>query len=452
MSNPSEINLTIGVVGLGHVGLPTGLGLCEVGWDVVGFEHDGAKRLSIAAGKSPYFEPGLDDLLSRHLDSGSFRISESLKELVDRCTVIFVCVGTPQGPSGDSDLTALENVTRDIAKLIGDYRLIVEKSTVPVLTIEELRKTAQRYAPAGSDFDVAVNPEFLQEGTAVRDFLNPDRVVIGVDSPRSQDLLTKIYRPLLKAARPDDPDPLSRLIVTDLATAELIKHASNAFLAMRLSFINMIADLCEVVGADVRKVAHGMGTDPRIGTSFFSAGVGFGGYCLPKDLVAFARIGEKNGVDMGLLTQVAAVNDSRSEAFVDKVRRALWVIKGKKIAVWGLAFKPNTDDVRDAPSFKIISKLRSEGAKLRLYDPMANEEFKMLVPEAGDDVRYFSSAMSAAEGAEAVLVITEWEEFGAVDFAELKESMAVPVIIDGRNCIDDVTANNFGFEYHGTGR
>ena len=212
MSSPSEINLTIGVVGLGHVGLPTGLGLCEVGWDVTGFEHDAPKRLSIAAGKSPYFEPGLDRLLARHLDSGAFQVSESLKELVERCTVIFVCVGTPEGPSGESDLTALEGVTRDIAKLIGDYRLIVEKSTVPVLTVEELRKIAQRYAPVGSDFEVAVNPEFLQEGTAIRDFLNPDRVVIGVDSPRSEDLLTKIYHPLLAAARPDESDPLARLI------------------------------------------------------------------------------------------------------------------------------------------------------------------------------------------------------------------------------------------------
>jgi UDPglucose 6-dehydrogenase len=367
---------------------------------------------------------------------------------------IFICVGTPPLPNGDADLHAIEAVARTIAKRASGYRLVIEKSTVPVQTGAQLRKHLSAHRTNGLRYEVASNPEFLREGTSVEDFLHPDRIVVGVDSLPAAEMLREIYEPIIKqnfdcplhSSCPKRNDPT--FLVTDISSAELIKHASNSFLAMKISFINMVANLCEVVGADITKVAQGMGLDPRIGAAFLNPGIGFGGFCFPKDVQAFIRIAEKSGCDFSLLKEVEKINQHRVEHFVEKVRNELWVMRGKKIAVWGLAFKPNTDDVRFAPSLALVHSLLEEGADVRAYDPEAMEKAKSEFP----NITYCSDPYQAAEGADAIVIVTEWDEFRQVDWNRLLSTVEHPLVIDGRNMFCPEEISCCGFRYISIGR
>jgi UDPglucose 6-dehydrogenase len=432
---------TIGILGLGHVGLPTAVGLAELGWQVVGTDSDARKVALIAQGKSPFYEADVDPLLQMNLSEGRLRVTADVGEAVRASDILFICVGTPQRPDGSADLSQVEAVIRTVAENLNGYKLIVEKSTVPVQTAQWIKRTLIRYAGSNATFDVASNPEFLREGTAIHDFFHPDRIVIGVESDRAKEWLLELYRPLN-----------APVVVTDLNTAEIIKHAANSFLALKISFINMVADLCEATGADVVKVAEGIGLDPRIGKHFLQAGLGFGGYCLPKDLKAFIRIAEEHRVDFSLLKEVERINEARMERFVRKVRQVLWVLKDKTLAIWGLAFKPNTDDIREAPSLKLIARLLEEGANLRLYDPAAMDNVRCLFPEEPPRLTYCPNPSEAARGAHAILLVTEWEEFRQVDWHEIRQVVALPIVVDGRNFLDPVTLQQAGFEWHGMGR
>jgi UDPglucose 6-dehydrogenase len=431
----------VGIVGLGHVGLPTAVGLSELGWQVVGTDSDARKVALIAQGKSPFYEPDLEPLLQKNLSEGRLQVTADVGEAVRASDILFICVGTPQRPDGSADLSQVEAVIRTVAENLNGYKLIVEKSTVPVQTAQWIKRTLIRYAGSNATFDVASNPEFLREGTAIHDFFHPDRIVIGVESERAKEWLLELYRPLN-----------APVVVTDLNTAEIIKHAANSFLALKISFINMVADLCEATGADVVKVAEGIGLDPRIGKHFLQAGLGFGGYCLPKDLKAFIRIAEEHRVDFSLLKEVERINEARMERFVRKVRQVLWVLKDKTLAIWGLAFKPNTDDIREAPSLKLIARLLEEGANLRLYDPAAMDNVRCLFPEEPPRLTYCPNPSEAARGAHAILLVTEWEEFRQVDWHEIRQVVALPIVVDGRNFLDPVTLQQAGFEWHGMGR
>ncbi|MCS3918908.1 UDP-glucose/GDP-mannose dehydrogenase family protein [Fervidibacter sacchari] len=431
----------IGVLGLGHVGLPTAVGFAELGYQVIGTDSDAKKVETIAQGKSPFYEPELEPLLQKNLAAGRLRVTNDVGEAVRASDILFVCVGTPQRPDGSADLSQVEAVIRTVAENLNGYKLIVEKSTVPVQTAQWIKRTLIRYAGSNATFDVASNPEFLREGTAVHDFFHPDRIVIGVESERAKEWLLELYRPLN-----------APIVVTDLNTAEIIKHAANSFLALKISFINMVADLCEATGADVVKVAEGIGLDPRIGKHFLQAGLGFGGYCLPKDLKAFIHIAEEHNVDFSLLKEVERINEARVDRFVRKVQKALWVLKDKTLAIWGLAFKPNTDDIREAPSLKIIRRLLDEGANLRLYDPAAMENVRQVFPEEHPRLVYCQSALEAATGAHAILLVTEWDEFKQVDWHQVKQVVALPIVVDGRNCLDPTKLQEAGFEYYGMGR
>jgi UDPglucose 6-dehydrogenase len=431
----------VSVLGLGHVGLPTAVGFAELGWQVIGTDSDPTKVSSIADGRSPFYEPDLEPLLRKNLAEGRLRVTADVGEAVRGADILFVCVGTPQKPDGSPDLSQVEAVIRVIAENLNGYKLVVEKSTVPVRTAQWIKRTILRYAGSDAEFDVASNPEFLREGTAVRDFFHPDRIVIGVESERAKAWLLELYRPLN-----------APMVVTDLNTAEIIKHAANSFLALKISFINMVADLCEAVGADVTEVAKGIGLDPRIGPHFLQAGIGYGGYCLPKDLKAFIHIAEEHRVDFALLKEVERINETRIERFIHKVRQALWVLKDKTLAIWGLAFKPNTDDIREAPSIKIVQRLLDERAYLRLYDPAAMDNFRRLLPENPPKVCYCASAEEATEGAHAILVLTEWEEFRQANWQRLRSRVALPIVVDGRNCLNPQTLREAGFELYGMGR
>ena len=448
----SSNNLKIAVLGMGHVGLPTALGMAELGWEVTGADDDAAKIARIEKGEVPFYEPGVPELLAKHLKSGKFKTTHDVSRTIRDSNVLFICVGTPQKESGEADLTQVEGVAMSVASNLNEYKLIVEKSTVPAITAQWVKKTISRYAQAGNpgngkngrpapDFDVASNPEFLQEGKAVENFFHPDRVVIGVESDRARAMLEEIYRPLQ-----------CPILVTNITTAELIKHAANAFLSMKISFINMVSDICEEVGADVASVARGIGLDPRIGTGFLSAGIGFGGYCFPKDLRAFIHLGEEHGVDCSLLSEVERINHRRTEVLLKKVRRALWVVQGKTIGVLGLAFKPMTDDIREAPGLKIVEALRQAGATLRLHDPQAMPNTREMLPAEPGRLSYHDSAYEVAKGSHALLVLTEWDEYRKLDLARVRDLMAVPVLIDGRNIFDPKAVHQAGFEYSCMGR
>jgi len=451
----------IAVLGMGHVGLPTALGMADLGWEVLGADSNPKTIATLKEGKSWFYEPDLEPLLQKHLDSGLFIPTDDVDAAIAAATVLFVCVGTPQGDDGKADLTQIENIARMVARNLNGYKLIVEKSTVPAITAHWVKKTITRYAEvehralsknggngrktasshAIPEFDVASNPEFLQEGKAVENFFHPDRIVIGVDSERARDLLEAIYRPL------NCP-----IVVTNPTTSELIKHTANAFLSTKISFINMVSDICEAVGADVVNVARGIGLDPRIGTGFLNAGIGFGGYCFPKDLRAFAHLGEEHGVDCSLLREVERINTRRIERFLKKVHKALWVVQGKTIAVLGIAFKPLTDDIREAPALRIIDALLREGASLRLYDPEGMPNARRVLPEEAGRVAYCNTAYEAATGAHALLILTEWNEFKQLDLHKVHDVMEVPVLVDGRNIYNPAEANRVGFEYHCMGR
>jgi len=450
----------IAVLGMGHVGLPTALGFAELGWQVLGADDMVEKIDHLKSGKATFYEPDMQELLTKHLASGRFQPTKDVDAAVAAARVVFVCVGTPQREDGAADLSQIEAVARTIARNLNGYKLVVEKSTVPASTAERIKRTIGRYARTESSangsngrtarpttkvstprFDVASNPEFLQEGKAIHNFFHPERIVIGVESGEARELLEEIYRPLK-----------CPIVVTDLATSELIKHSANAFLSTKISFINMISDVCEAVGADVSSVARGIGLDPRIGQQFLSAGIGFGGYCFPKDLKALIHLAEEHGVPCGILRAVEDVNLRRIEVFMDKLRHALWVLQGKKIAILGLAFKPLTDDIRESPALRVVEEVLKEGAAVRLYDPEAMAAAQQVHPEAQGRVDYCRSAYEAARGAHAVLITTEWEEFRKLNWKKVRESMEVPVLIDGRNILDPAAMREAGFEYFGMGR
>ncbi len=435
--------MRITVIGGGYVGLVTGACFSHLGNEVLIVEKIPEKVDLLRQGRSPIYEPGLEDLLREGIDTGKLGFTSDIREGVSFSEVIFICVGTPSLPDGSADLSQVEEVARLTAKNMNSYKLLVEKSTVPVNTHQLVKKTVQRYLKVDVPFDVASNPEFLREGSAVYDFLNPDRIVVGVESERAERLMRELYRPLTEKGFP--------LIVTDPATAELIKHASNSFLAMKISFINMVADLCERTGADVELVAEGMGYDKRIGRDFLRAGIGYGGSCFPKDVKAFIKIAEDVGVDFGLLKEVERINQSRIGKFIEKVKNALWTLKDKRIAVWGLSFKPNTDDVREAPSLKIVPLLLKEGARVYAYDPKATENFKKILGER-ESLRYAPDKYEAVKDAEALLILTEWEEFAEADVEKLRDLMELPIVIDGRNIYDPERMRSLGFEYYSVGR
>jgi len=442
--------MDIAVIGAGYVGLITATGLAEIGHRVICVDDDLAKIEVLKSGGMPFFEPGLADLVERNRQAQRIEFVPQIEYAVADCQVIFICVGTPPLENGEADLSSVEMVARRISACARGYHLVIEKSTVPVQTGRRLRKHFDIYSSdPDSPCDVASNPEFLREGSAVEDFFHPDRIVVGVDSDRAARLLEEIYQPVLaqsftcpvhRDCRKRSPVPF---VVTDINSAELIKHASNSFLAMKISFINMVADLCEAVGADVGKVAEAVGMDKRIGASFLRPGVGFGGSCFPKDLQAFVRVGQKAGCDFTLLREVERINEKRIDLFVNKIKNELWVLRGKRIGVWGLAFKPRTDDVRCAPSLAVIRRLLAEGARVRAYDPEAMEKAKVEVPE----IEYCTDAYGAAEGAEALLALTEWEEFLHLDLAKVHQMMARPLILDGRNMFSRATLTGQGFEY-----
>jgi len=445
--------MKLSVIGAGYVGLTTAACLAQIGHDAFCSENDAEKLSKLQNGVMPLFEPHLEGVIKAVRRAGRLCFG-STEEAIAWGDAIFICVGTPPLANGDADLSAIEGVARAIGKRAAGYRLIIEKSTVPVQTGAQLRKHLSVHSTNGLRYDVASNPEFLREGTSVEDFLHPDRIVIGTDSPRASDLLREIYEPIVKqkftcpihSSCPKRQGPI--FLATDTNSAELIKHASNSFLAMKISFINMVANLCEAVGADVTKVAQGMGLDPRIGSSFLNPGVGFGGFCFPKDLQAFIRIAEKSGCDFSLLREVEKINQGRIELFVEKVRRELWIVRGKRIAVWGLAFKPNTDDVRFAPSISLMKALLADGAAVRAYDPEATEKARAILPE----VTYCSDPYQAAEGADAILLVTEWDEFRHMDWKRLRSAVEQPLVIDGRNVFNPEDISGKGFRYVSIGR
>ena len=450
--------MKITVVGTGHVGLVVGLCFAEIGHEVGCIDSDARKIGLLNRGVTPFYEPHMEELLRRNQPSGRLRFDAELEPHVDGAEVIFLCLGTPPLPDGEADLSSVENVTRRIATHARSYKLIVEKSTVPVLTGDRIQRTMQIYGRA-VPFDVASNPEFLSEGTAVHDLLHPMRTVIGVESPRAEALLREIYQPVLDQSFDCPIHPgcewkgrQTPLVVTNRNSAEVIKHASNSFLATKISFINAIASLCERVGADVEQVAAGMGFDSRIGSSFLRAGAGFGGFCFPKDLQAFIHIAEKNGYDFRLLREVERINQEQMEGFFRKIKHQVWVLRGKRIAVWGLAFKPGTDDVRFAPALAVIEKLLAEGAIVAAYDPRAVHEAQAVLPPQDNRMIYCSSAEQAAQGADALVIFTEWQEFRSVDLARLRSTMTRPLVIDGRNMFSPEAMRRLGFEYSSIGR
>jgi len=430
--------MKIGIIGSGHVGLVTGACFAHLGHEVISVDSNPRKIALLKKGKTPIYEPGLTEMVRENLKEKRLSFTGDIATAVKRTEVLFVCVGTPPRESGDADLAAVEGVSRAIAQTMNSYRLVVDKSTVPVQTGEWVQKTIQDNRRRNVEFDVASNPEFLREGSAVKDFLYPDRVVLGVESKRAEKILTDLYRPLK-----------AKLLVTDIKSAELIKHASNSFLSTKISFINLVSRVCEAVGADVEKVAEGMGLDPRIGHSFLNAGIGFGGFCFPKDLSAFIRIGDQLGIDFGLLREVLAINEEQKRAFVEKIGKQLWNLKGKTLGILGLSFKPDTDDMRFAPSIDIVRALLKEGVKLRAYDPQATANARQIF---GDQLTYVKNPYEAARGGDALVVLTEWPEFLEIDFKRIKKLVRHPNIFDGRNLYDPEKLKKLGFRYVGVGR
>jgi len=431
--------MKISIVGSGYVGLVTGACFAEVGHHVICVDNDVKKVARLRAGEIPIYEPGLEELVSQNVSAKRLSFTDSIEEGVDGSEVIFIAVPTPPQPDGSVDLSFIEKVAREIAGVLKEYRVIVDKSTVPVKTGEKVADTIRRYNQHNAEFDVVSNPEFLREGCAVPDLMNPDRIVIGGSSDRAVAKMTKIYEPFM-----------APILVTDINSAELIKHAANSFLALKISYINAVSQICEASNADVEKVADGIGMDKRIGRNFLNAGIGYGGSCFPKDLAAFIAISEQLGVPFTLLKEVQRINSDQRERFISKIREALWVLRDKKIGVWGLTFKPDTDDIRESVAVRVVNDLLSEGAEVRVYDPKGMEKAKDLGLVEG--AIFCDGPLAAAEEAEALVIATEWHEFSAVDLDELKEKMHTPLIFDGRNLLDPETVRNFGFVYSSIGR
>jgi UDPglucose 6-dehydrogenase len=448
--------MRIAVIGSGYVGLVAGACFADLGHEVIVVDNDQKKLDALNRGEVPIHEKFLPELLQRHRGN-KLRFSDDLKAAVGASAAIFVAVGTPPTEQGEADLSYVESVAGAIAGAINDYKIVVEKSTVPVYTSDWVRKIILRNGVAG-EFDVASNPEFLREGTAVTDFLYPDRIVVGADTERCAAVLREIYKPLTAGSYYKNTDAIPGpdrvqipppLIVTSAKSAELIKHASNAYLAMKISFINAVASICESVGANVQQVCQGIGTDTRIGPRFLNPGIGYGGSCFPKDLMAFRSVARECGYDFRLLEEVMRINEEQRARFIRKVRSALWTLRGKKLGVLGLAFKGGTDDVRESPAILLIQSLLQEGCQISAYDPAAHERAREVL---NSGVRLAEDAYDAARGADALLILTEWEEFAGLDLKRLRGELKYPIVIDGRNLYDpEVMAAN-GFTYYSVGR
>jgi UDPglucose 6-dehydrogenase len=430
------------IIGSGYVGLVSGACFAEVGHHVVCVDNDQRKVDALQAGAIPIYEPGLEEFVHRNVAANRLRFTNSIGDGVDHSQIIFIAVPTPPQPDGSVDLSFIEKVAREIAGVLkpGHYRVIVDKSTVPVKTGEKVADTIKRYNKS-AEFDVVSNPEFLREGCAVPDLMNPDRVVIGSSSQLATDLMKKVYEPF-KAP----------ILVTDVNSAELIKHAANSFLSLKISYINAVANICEATGADVEMVADGIGMDKRIGRNFLNAGLGYGGSCFPKDVKAFIAISRQLGAPFHLLEEVERINTAQLTRFIDKIRSALWVLKDKKIAVWGLTFKPDTDDVRNSVAIELVNKIVAEGAIVTAYDPKGAEkavEWKLIDPAK---VKLAPTPLDAVDGAEALILATEWKEFSNQNLTEVKKRMHTPLVFDGRNLFNPETMRDFGFTYHAVGR
>lgn len=427
----------VAIIGTGYVGLVSAACLAEIGNRVICVDNDRKKIEGLKKGVIPIYEPGLDPLVHKNIKAKRLVFTHSIKEAAERSEIIFICVSTPPLPDGGADLSAVERVTTDIARAMKGYRLIVGKSTVPTETHEKIKRTIRMATKGKVDFDVASNPEFLREGHAVRDTMAPDRIVIGVETARAEKLLRELYKPLK-----------SRILVTNITTAELIKYASNCFLSTKISYINAIANVCERLDADVEKVAEGIGLDVRINPHFLKASVGFGGNCLPKDLAAFIHLADKKGYDFGLLKAVRKVNADQKQLLLKKIEEALWILKGKTVAVWGLTFKANTDDIRNSVPMEVVQILVQEKVKVKAYDPKGMKKAKELLT----GVVFAKSAYDALKNADCLVVLTEWEEFKNVDLGKVKKLLRQPVVVDGRNIYDPLSMRSLGFVYKCMGR
>src|SRR5215212_462221 len=431
--------MDISIIGSGYVGLVTGACFADVGHNVIGVDNDPRKVEALQAGRIPIYEPGLEEVVHRNVSAQRLRFTGSIKEGVDNSQIVFIAVPTPQQPDGSVDLSFIEKVAREIAGVLTEYRVIVDKSTVPVKTGEKVAESIKRYNRHGAKFDVVSNPEFLREGCAVADLMHPDRIVIGAQSEQATDLMKKVYEPFM-----------APMLVTDINSAELIKHAANSFLALKISYINALSAICEASGAEVEKVADGIGTDRRIGRSFLNAGIGYGGSCFPKDIAAFITISEQLGVPFNLLKEVQRINAEQKNRFLKVVRDTLWVLREKKIAVWGLTFKPDTDDIRSSVAIELVAEMLREGAQVAAYDPKGMDKARAV--KAIADATFVDNAVEALQDAEALVIATEWEEFANADLAVVKEKMRTPIIFDGRNLFDPQTMAQLGFRYHSIGR
>ena len=427
----------ITIIGTGYVGLVTGTCFAEVGHTVICVDNDEAKVRMLQGGGIPIYEPGLEDMVRSNVAAGRLNFTASTAEGVEKSDVIFIAVPTPPLADGGVDLSFIERVARDIAGAMTSYKIIVDKSTVPVKTGEKVSETIKRYCKSKVEFDVISNPEFLREGFAVDDLMHPDRVVVGVATQRPVAAMKEIYTPF-KAP----------IIITDINSAELIKHASNSFLALKISYINAVSVICEATGANVQEVANGMGMDERIGRRFLNAGIGFGGSCFPKDLSAFIAISQHCGYDFGLLKEVQKINASQMERFIKKITDTIWVLKDKKIGVLGLAFKQNTDDVRSSPAIDLCLRLQKEGATLRVHDPKGMDKAKSLLK----NVEYVEDMNAVAEGCDALIIATEWDEFKKLDLERARKGLSHPIMFDGRNLFDPQEMEKLGWIYKSVGR
>jgi len=429
--------MKLAIIGTGYVGLVTGTCFAEVGHEVICVDSDAAKVAMLQGGGIPIYEPGLEEMVKRNVAAGRLKFTASTAQGVEASEVIFIAVPTPPQPDGSVDMSFIEKVAREIAAGMTSYKIVVDKSTVPVKTGDKVAETIKRYCKSKVDFDVVSNPEFLREGFAVEDLMKPDRIVVGVRSPRPVPAMKEVYAPF--------PAPI---IITDINSAELIKHASNSFLALKISYINAVAAVCEATGANVQEVANGMGLDDRIGRRFLNAGIGFGGSCFPKDLSAFIKIAEQLGYEFRLLKEVQRINAEQMERFVKKIEETLWVLKDKTIGVLGLAFKQNTDDVRSSPAIDLCRLLLKQGAALRAHDPKAMEKARAVLPE----ITYVPEMNDVAQDCDALVIATEWEEFKQLDLAKAKECLSAPIMFDGRNLFDPAEMEQLGWIYKSIGR
>ena len=452
-------NIQIAVVGSGYVGLVAAVCFAEMGHDVICVDNDERKVKALQGGDTLIHENYLPELLQRYRNT-KVRFMTDLAEATRECEAIFIAVGTPQSETGDADLSYVEAVACEIARSITSYKVIVEKSTVPVYTNEWIRRAIERNGVAREMFDVVSNPEFLREGTAVADFLHPDRIVVGADSERAAEVLKGIYAPLtggsyykMAEAIPGccSAEAMPPLLHTSTKSAEIIKHASNAFLALKISFINAVSNLCEATDANVEQVALGMGLDSRIGPRFLRPGIGYGGSCFPKDVAAFRSVAEQLGIDFNLLTEVEKINQQQKKRFLNKVRSALWTLRGKKLGVLGLAFKGETDDIRESPAIDLIEMFLAEGCSVTAFDPAAMGRTAERLP-ATASLKYVDSAYAAAEDADALLILTDWAEFGTLDLKRLNNALRYPIVIDGRNLYDPQEMLSNGLTYLSVGR